>query len=225
LLVVFINIEQLSLIFNKQLQFMLIKTTKFLGSHTNYMNCPEPKFAEYAFIGRSNVGKSSFINTLLQNKKAAKVSHTPGKTQTINCFLINDGWYIADLPGYGYAKVSKSARIKWERMMRDYLNRRTNLMCVFLLVDSSINPQKIDLEYMDWLGEMQLPFKIIFTKCDRTKNNDIDANIEKFKRAALHNWEAMPEYFVTSSAKKLGREDVLVSIGEMNALWGERDAE
>jgi len=202
---------------------MLIKTTVFLGSHTNYKDCPEPKFAEYAFIGRSNVGKSSFINTILQNKKAAKVSHTPGKTQTINCFLINSNWYVADLPGYGYARVSKSARIKWERMMRDYLNRRVNLMCVFLLVDSSINPQKIDLDYMDWLGEMQLPFKIIFTKCDRTKNNDIDANIEKFKAAALQNWEAMPEYFVTSSAKKIGADEVLESIEEMNAIWDERE--
>ena len=193
---------------------MIIKTADFVGCFVSVTKCPEPTLPEYAFIGRSNVGKSSLINMLSGRNKLAKVSNTPGKTQTINHFIINNNWYLVDLPGYGYAKISKVQRRKWEQFIRNYLQKRTNLQCVCLLIDSRIPPQKIDLEFANWLGEMMIPFVIIFTKTDDRKYKP--ENIEVFKQAFLETWEEMPQYFLTSSKSKAGKEEFLEFIEEVN---------
>ncbi len=193
---------------------MIVKTAEFVGCFVSVSKCPEPKLPEYAFIGRSNVGKSSLINMLTERNKLAKVSNTPGKTQTINHFIINDNWYLVDLPGYGYAKISKVQRKKWEQFIRSYLQKRSNLQCVCLLIDARIPPQKIDLEFANWLGEMMIPFVLMFTKTDDRKFKP--ENIEVFKEQFLETWEEMPQHFLTSAKKKTGREEVLSFIEEVN---------
>tara|TARA_B100000795_G_scaffold270053_1_gene262280 strand:+ start:12394 stop:12990 length:597 start_codon:yes stop_codon:yes gene_type:complete len=198
---------------------MKIKTAEFLMSNTRWKECPKPTMPEYAFIGRSNVGKSSLINMLCDNKKLAKTSSTPGKTQLINHFLINESWLLCDLPGYGYAKVSKRDREDWRKMIRQYLFNRENLMNVFVLLDSRVKPQQIDVEFMMDLGENEIPFSIIFTKADKLKPKDLTKNIKAYKEEILMHWEELPPNFITSSEKKKGKEELLAYIDEINAVY------
>lgn len=195
---------------------MVIKTAKFLQSNTKIDKLPAADKPEYAFIGRSNVGKSSLINMLTRNNRLAKVSATPGKTITINHFIINDEWYLVDLPGYGFAKRSLKDREMWEKMLGSYMMRRQNLVTMFVLVDSRIEPQKIDLEFMAKLGEGQIPFVIVFTKADKLKHNQLTNNIEAYKTRLLEEWDELPVMFVTSSENGLGRDDILSLIESYN---------
>lgn len=195
---------------------MLIKTADFVCSNTKVDKLPAPLLPEYAFIGRSNVGKSSLINALTSKKGLAKTSQTPGKTQLINHFLINGIWYLVDLPGYGYAKTSKGNRAEWERFIRRYLRVRKNLQCVFVLVDSRIEPQKNDLDFCCWLGENQVPFMLIFTKADKQSRVKSDQNIAKFKKSLLKWFEEVPSVFLTSAETREGREEVLSVIDNIN---------
>jgi len=171
---------------------------------------------EYAFVGRSNVGKSSLINMLLERKQIAKTSQTPGKTQLINHFLINGKWYLVDLPGYGFAKISKSKRGEFSRIIKDYTEFRQNLVCLFVLVDSRHKPQNNDLNFLEWLGEKGIPFAIIFTKTDKLAKSVKEKNIEDYKNELLTDWETLPEMFITSSETGLGREDILNYIEKLN---------
>ena len=188
---------------------MIIKTASFLQSNTNVTKLPKPDKPEYAFIGRSNVGKSSLINMLTGNNKLAKVSATPGKTITINHFIINDEWYLVDLPGYGFAKRSQKDREMWKKMLDAYILGRQNLVMTFVLVDSRIKPQKIDLDFIAGLGENQMPFAIVFTKADKLGSTQLSANIEVYKNELLKEWEELPTMIVTSSEKKTGRDEIL----------------
>ncbi len=194
----------------------MIKDAKFLGSFTKISQCPNEPLPEYAFIGRSNVGKSTLINMLTNRKKLAKVSHTPGKTKLLNYFKIDDSWYLVDLPGYGYAKVSKSERAAFDKMIRAYLVNRTTLSCVFVLVDSRIPPQSVDLDFMNWLGEMQIPFVLVFTKIDKVKKNQIPKSVKNYYKVLKNTWEELPECFLTSSVSKAGREELLGFIDNIN---------
>lgn len=196
---------------------MLVKSAEFVCSNTQVDKLPDPNLPEYAFIGRSNVGKSSLINALTNRKGLAKTSQRPGKTQLINHFVINDTWYLVDLPGYGYAQTSKKNRADWEKFIRKYLLSRENLQCIFVLIDSRLEPQKIDLEFCCWLGERGLPFMLIFTKADKQSGVKSDQNMAKFKRALLKWFEEVPPRFITSSETRLGVEDVLDKIDEINA--------
>src|SRR5690606_10191933 len=180
---------------------------------------PAPDLPEYAFIGRSNVGKSSLINALTGHRNLAKTSQTPGKTQLINHFLINGEWYIVDLPGYGFAKASKTSRTSWEKLIRRYLLMRENLQCVFVLVDSRLEPQRIDLDFCCWLGEQQVPFLLVFTKADKQSPVKANANIEKFRKALLQWFEEVPPHFLTSAETKSGCEELLATIGDVNAKF------
>ena len=180
---------------------MKIKTAEFIISNTNYKNCPEPQLPEYAFIGRSNVGKSTLINSLVNKKYLAKTSSTPGKTQLINHFLVNKEWYMVDLPGYGYAKTSKHMRAYFHDMITNYLKKRDGLMCLFVLIDSRHPPQKIDQEFMQWLSENTIPFVIVFTKSDKLGKTKLDKNIEFYKKYMLVEWEDLPQTFITSAEK------------------------
>jgi GTP-binding protein len=193
-----------------------ITTAEFICSNTDITKCPPATMPEYAFIGRSNVGKSSLINMLTSKKGLAKTSATPGKTQLINHFIIDNKWYLVDLPGYGYAKASKKERAKWEKFIQNYLLNRANLMCVFVLIDSRHEPQMIDLEFMEWLGKKQVPFVIVFTKTDKESQRIINKNISNYKKKMLETWDALPDMFITSSEKKLGKEEVLTYIQEIN---------
>ncbi|GAA4844937.1 ribosome biogenesis GTP-binding protein YihA/YsxC [Algivirga pacifica] len=195
---------------------MKIKKASFVMSNTDYRKCPTPNLPEYAFIGRSNVGKSSLINALTNKKGLAMTSSTPGKTQLINHFLINENWYLVDLPGYGFARVSKTEKENFQKIIYSYLEKRENLLCTFVLVDIRHAPQKIDLEFMQWLGEHGVPFSIIFTKADKLKKGADDKAVETYKEEFLKTWEEMPPYFVTSSSKKEGLEDLLSFIHEIN---------
>ena len=195
---------------------MLIKTASFLQSNTNVTKLPKPDKPEYAFIGRSNVGKSSLINMLTGNSKLAKVSATPGKTITINHFIINDEWYLVDLPGYGFAKRSQKDREMWKKMLDAYILGRQNLVTTFVLVDSRIKPQKIDLDFISNLGENQVPFVIVFTKADKLGSGQLSANIEVYKNELLKEWEELPTMIVTSSEKKTGRDEILDLIEKYN---------
>ncbi|MCR9254359.1 MAG: ribosome biogenesis GTP-binding protein YihA/YsxC [bacterium] len=195
---------------------MIIKKAQFVLSNSDYKKCPKPTMPEYAFIGRSNVGKSSLINMLTNNSKLAKTSGKPGKTQLINHFIINDNWYLVDLPGYGYAKVSKSDREKWGKMIYDYITQRENLYNIFVLVDSRIPPQSIDMEFINWLGENGIPFAIIYTKTDKLSKNKVAASIAAFKRELSKDWEELPPQFITSSVTKAGKDDLLSYIEEIN---------
>ena len=190
-----------------------ILRAQFVKSSPSLKECPSPDLPEYAFIGRSNVGKSSLINMLCMNGGLAKTSGTPGKTRLINHFLIGDSWYLVDLPGYGYAKVSKKMRETFDKMLFNYLTKRKNLHCVLVLVDSRIPPQAIDLEFINRLGELSLPFVIVFTKTDKTTQKQLNDNVSAFKNELLKTWETLPECFYVSSATKRGREELIAFLG------------
>ena len=198
---------------------MNIKSARFLISNQNVQKCPAPTKPEYAFIGRSNVGKSSLINMLCNNSSLAKISSTPGKTQLINHFIINNEWYLVDLPGYGYAKTSKSQREKFSDMITDYAQKRENLMCLFVLVDSRHEPQKKDLQFMEMLGNAGVPFAIVFTKTDKLGKEKAQLHIEKYKKRLLEDWEEMPPLFVTSAEKREGRDEILDFIDDVGKSW------
>lgn len=195
---------------------MLIKSAEFIMSNSDVAKCPKSRLPEYAFIGRSNVGKSSLINMLTSRKNLAKTSGKPGKTQLINHFLINKNWHLVDLPGYGYAKVSKSSKKVFQKFITEYFLLREQLVNAFVLVDIRHKPQPIDLEFMQWLGENGVPFSIIFTKTDKLKPNAITRHVEDYKTIFLETWEAMPKYFITSSSKDIGKDDVLNYIDTLN---------
>ena len=196
---------------------MIIKTAEFVKSSGKWQECPEPTMAEYAFIGRSNVGKSSLINAMMNRKDLAKTSQTPGKTQLINHFIVNDEWYLTDLPGYGYAKVSKVRRKDFEKLITNYILNRKNLVNLFILVDSRHTPQKIDLEFIEWCGESGIPFSIVFTKADKLKPTVATNNVETYKTELLKAWEDLPEMFLTSAEKKEGTDNILKYIEKTNA--------
>lgn len=198
---------------------MEIKEARFVISNSDARCCPHPILPEYAFIGRSNVGKSSLINMICNQRHLAKTSGTPGKTQLINHFLINKEWYLVDLPGYGYAKVGKSLKATFTTIINRYLTQRTNLQCLFVLVDSRHEPQKIDLEFMREMGQKQVPFSIIFTKADKLKPQELQNNIERYTRTLLAEWEDMPHYFISSATHKLGKEAILDYIDELKGSW------
>lgn len=194
---------------------MKVTTATFISSYADVKKCPSPDKPEFAFIGRSNVGKSSLINMLTNNRKLAKTSVKPGKTQTINHFLINEDWYLVDLPGYGYASVSKSTREGFGKMIEEYTSKRENLDCLFILIDPRVEPQKIDLSFIGWAGQQGIPIAIVFTKADKLKKNELQKNIAAFQKALLREWEELPPMMVTSSEKKAGREDILEFIGDV----------
>jgi GTP-binding protein len=195
---------------------MIIKTAEFVVSNDTVSKCPIDNKAEYAFIGRSNVGKSSLINMIVGNKKLAKTSGRPGKTQLINHFLINDAWYIVDLPGYGYAKASKTSREKWEKFIAEYLTKREQLVNVFVLLDCRLEPQKIDLEFMNWCGEKGIPFSMVFTKIDKLSSSALQKNLAKYKKEMLKYWDALPPVFTSSSESAFGKEKILNYIEAIN---------
>ena len=198
---------------------MEITKANFLCSNTDWKKCPKPNLPEYAFIGRSNVGKSSLINTLTNHKKLAKTSGKPGKTQLINHFIINDSFYLADLPGYGYAKVSKKLREEFQKFTLNYLEKRTNLICLFLLIDLRVKPQKIDTEFMEYCATKEIPFTICFTKSDKLKKAEISTNLKNYKSYLIKEWESFPNYFTTSSINKLGIGEILSFIEEHNLAF------
>ncbi|MCX8522701.1 ribosome biogenesis GTP-binding protein YihA/YsxC [Chryseobacterium formosus] len=195
---------------------MVIKTAEFVKSSGKWQECPEGNIPEYAFIGRSNVGKSSLINGMLNRKDLAKTSGTPGKTQLINHFIINESWYLTDLPGYGYAKVSKVMRRDFEKLINNYILNRNNLVNLFVLVDSRHSPQSIDLEFIQWCGESGVPFSIVFTKADKLKPNVLIKNVEDYKIELHKTWEDLPEIYVTSGEKKTGTDEILSFIQKTN---------
>jgi GTP-binding protein len=195
---------------------MEIKTAEFTLSSPMVSMCPRDTKPEYAFIGRSNVGKSSLINMLCRNKKLAKTSQTPGKTLLINHFIINKEWYLVDLPGYGFAKRSKKEIGKLEQMINGYILQREQLVNVFVLVDVRLEPQKIDLEFIEWLGQSSVPFAIVFTKADKLTQNKVAQQVEAYKKVLLETWEELPPYFVTSSESRVGREELLAYIDKIN---------
>ncbi|MDR1592375.1 MAG: ribosome biogenesis GTP-binding protein YihA/YsxC [Prevotellaceae bacterium] len=186
-----------------------IHSAEFIVSNTDYRQCPSGVLPEYAFIGRSNVGKSSLINMLTKRNGLAKTSSTPGKTLLINHFLINSQWYLVDLPGYGYARISKDRRSGIKGIIKNYILSRTQLVNLFVLIDSRLEPQKIDLEFMEWLGISGVPFSIVFTKSDKQSNRRLMENLDVYKKKLLETWETLPPVFVTSAEKKTGREELL----------------
>ena len=195
---------------------MEILSAEFVISNTKVDKCPQGNLPEYAFIGRSNVGKSSLINMLTNNKKLAKTSATPGKTLLINHFLINNEWYLVDLPGYGYAKISKKEQEKLQQIISSYILHREQMTNLFVLVDSRHEPQKIDMEFIEWLGESGIPFSIVFTKADKSKPTKLKANIDAYLKALKEQWEELPPYFITSSENKTGRTELLNYIESIN---------
>ena len=195
---------------------MNIKEAEFICSNTDHRKCPKADKPEYAFIGRSNVGKSSLINMLASNKKLAKISTKPGKTQLINHFLMDKMWYLVDLPGYGWAKVSKTERAKWDKMIKSYFLERANLQCVFVLVDSRLEPQNIDIEFINWLGTKGIPLVIVFTKTDKINKNKVAQSVARFKKRLLIDWEEMPGYFLSSAINRTGRDEILGFIASVN---------
>jgi GTP-binding protein len=201
---------------------MIVKSATFVESNTDWSKCPAPNIPEYAFIGRSNVGKSSLINLLTNHKKLAKTSSTPGKTQLINHFLINESWYLVDLPGYGYAKVSKKEREKFGKLITNYITKRKNLVNVFLLIDSRHEPQKSDLEFMKFLGKNAIPFTIVMTKIDKLNSAKLGKNLTKYKSELLKTWEALPPIYTTSATSKIGAENILSDISHYNKQLSDR---
>ncbi|MFI8378602.1 ribosome biogenesis GTP-binding protein YihA/YsxC [Leeuwenhoekiella sp. NPDC079379] len=196
---------------------MRIKSAEFLVSNSNVAKCPQNKMPEYAFIGRSNVGKSSLINMLTDRKNLAKTSGRPGKTQLINHFVINETWYLVDLPGYGYARVSKKAKKEFQKFITQYFEEREQLVSAFVLIDCRHDPQPIDKEFMEYMGEKQIPFSIIFTKADKLKPKALERNIENYKQALLEGaWLEMPNYFISSASNSEGKEEILEYIGSIN---------
>lgn len=190
----------------------MVKSAEFVKSSSDYRQSPKADRAEFAFIGRSNVGKSSLINALVNKKDLAKTSSQPGKTQLINHFLIDAQWYLVDLPGYGYAKVSKSSREVWGKMIRNYILKRENLLNVYVLIDSRLTPQKIDIEFINFLGENAVPFTIVFTKIDKQSAGKTEENLEVYKQELLKYWEELPNIILTSSEKRKGLDELLDSI-------------
>jgi GTP-binding protein len=198
---------------------MIIQSAEFLCSNSDYRKCPTPVHPEFAFIGRSNVGKSSLINMITGRKGLAKTSGTPGKTQLINHFIINNNWNLVDLPGYGFAKTSQTNRVSWMEMIRGYLLHRENLLCTFVLVDSRLKPQAIDLDFMEWMGKKQLPFVILFTKTDKLTKNELQSNLAAYKKQLSQHWDPLPVHFTTSSESGLGRDAVLDYIASVMPLF------
>ncbi|EEI90084.1 ribosome biogenesis GTP-binding protein YsxC [Sphingobacterium spiritivorum ATCC 33300] len=198
---------------------MLVKKAEFVCSNTRVDKLPDPTLPEYAFIGRSNVGKSSLINAMTNKKGLAKTSQKPGKTQLINHFIINDEWFLVDLPGYGFAQTSKTNRSEWQKFIRRYLTHRDNLQCVFVLIDSRHEPQKIDLDFCCWLGECGLPFMLVFTKADKQSAVKSDVNIAKFRKSLLQWFEEVPPHFLTSAEAKTGCEPILEMINDINTRF------
>ncbi len=198
---------------------MQITSAVFVKSSAGLKDCPPPDKPEYAFIGRSNVGKSSLINNITQRRSLAKTSSTPGKTQLINHFLINDAWYLTDLPGFGFAKVSKDTRLKWEKMIMNYLIKRDNLLNTFLLVDSRHAPLATDLQFISWFGEQGLPFCLVFTKTDKLSQNKIRSNFELYKKKLSEDWDPLPPVILSSSTTGLGRDAVLEVIAQANTSF------
>ncbi len=195
---------------------MEIKEARFVMSNTDVQKCPAPDKPEYAFIGRSNVGKSSLINRITNKKSLAKISGKPGKTRLINHFLINEEWYLVDLPGYGYAEVPKKERLKWEQFIKRYILQRENLYCLFVLVDSRHEPQKPDLEFMEWLGISEVPFTIVFTKTDKLKPEELKTNLKKYEEKMFETWETMPGYYISSAETGEGTAEILEFIEHLN---------
>lgn len=196
---------------------MQINTAVFEVSNSDVLKCPKEFIPEYAFIGRSNVGKSSLINMITNNKKLAKTSGTPGKTQLINHFRINNNWYLVDLPGYGYARVSKKTKKTFQSFIKNYFLKREQLICSFILIDCRLEPQRIDMDFMQFMGESEIPFCIIFTKADKVPPAVLAKNIENYKKVLLEDsWEDFPDYFVTSSSSKTGREELLNYIQQVS---------
>ncbi|MBF1316344.1 MAG: YihA family ribosome biogenesis GTP-binding protein [Porphyromonadaceae bacterium] len=195
---------------------MVIKSAEFVISNSRVEKCPTTGLPEYAFIGRSNVGKSSLINMLTARKGLAMTSQKPGKTQLINHFIINDAWYLVDLPGYGYARLGKDSRDSLRRMIEDYVLERKELVLLFVLLDCRHDPQKIDLEFIQWLGEEGVPFALVFTKADKLSKGRLAANVEAYKTKLREEWEELPPIFVTSSEERMGRDELLGYIEEIN---------
>jgi len=195
---------------------MEIKEARFVVSNTNIKKCPPPDKPEYAFIGRSNVGKSSLINRITNKKSLAKISGKPGKTRLINHYLINEEWYLVDLPGYGYAEVPKKERMKWEQFIRNYILQRENLYNLFVLIDSRHDAQQVDLEFMEWLGIHAIPFTIIFTKTDKLKPIELETNLKKYEEKMFETWEIMPGYFISSAETGQGTVEILDFIEKVN---------
>lgn len=195
---------------------MIIRRTSFVKSSASIKECPDPAYPEYAFMGRSNVGKSSLINMLTNARNLAKTSSTPGKTRLINHFLINDSWYLTDLPGYGFAKVSKSMRARWEGLLQSYLLTRSNLVNSFLLVDIRHAPLDNDLAFIEWMGKHQIPFVIVFTKADKLSQQQMLSKLNHYKKILSQSWEPLPPYTVTSSISGAGRDDILAIIEQCN---------
>jgi GTP-binding protein len=192
---------------------MIIKTAKFLKSSSKLSECVKSHLPEFAFIGRSNVGKSSLINMLCNNYKLAKISASPGKTKLINHFVINDNWYLVDLPGYGYAKTSKVQKIEFEKIIIEYCSKRDNLVCLFVLIDSRLPLQQIDAEFLQWCGEKEIPFSIVYTKADKNSKNELRKNIAKIEEKLLLVFSELPNSFITSSEKNIGKDELLNFIG------------
>jgi len=188
---------------------LIIKKVTFIKSSTKAQDCPDEPFPEFAFTGRSNVGKSSLINMLSNRTKLARTSSTPGKTQLINHFLMNDSWYLVDLPGYGYAKMPESERQKMMKMIREYILMSKHLVCLFLLIDVRLDMQKADKEFLQFLGKNQVPFVLVFTKTDKLKKSQLKKNLDQYRNTMLQTWETLPETFLTSALKKTGRDDIL----------------
>ncbi len=198
---------------------MKIKSAEFVISNSEVSKCPDSSLPEYAFIGRSNVGKSSLINMITSRKNLAKTSGRPGKTQLINHFLINESWHLVDLPGYGYARVSKMTKKTFQKFITAYFEKRKQMLCAFVLIDSRHNAQPIDLEFMQYLGEQGIPFCIIFTKADKLKPKALERNIEAYKGTMLEIWEEMPQYFTTSAESGFGKDEVLQYIDSLNSQF------
>ena len=193
---------------------MEITQAEFISSHGDVSQCPPPSMPEFAFIGRSNVGKSSLINMLTNRRSLAKTSVKPGKTQTINHFLINKSWYLVDLPGYGYASVSRSKRFSWGKMIEQYILKRETLNCVFVLIDSRLEPQSIDLDFIKWVGSKEIPICLVFTKTDKLNKNEFQKNSATFERALGETWSELPEMIVSSAVTKMGKKELLAFIHE-----------
>lgn len=197
---------------------MEIKSAVFHVSNTKVEKCPVTELDEFAFIGRSNVGKSSLINMLMGNKKLAKTSQSPGKTRLINHFLVNNQWFLVDLPGYGYAKVSKTQRDEFQKMINSYFLKRENLVTTFILVDSRLSPQPIDIEFMSWCGEENIPFSIVFTKTDKLTSGNLQKNIQAYKKELSQYWEELPQMFLTSATQQKGKNEILEYIDQLLSI-------
>ncbi len=198
---------------------MDIKTADYSASYPRLTACPNQTIPEYAFIGRSNVGKSSLINMLMGRKELARVSKKPGKTQMLNFFIVNKKWNLVDLPGYGYAKISKTKRNEWRKMIEGYLQKREQLQCAFILLDSNIKAQQIDIDFMNWMGEARVPFVIVYTKADRSKPVELETNIKAIQTTILEYWNELPQQFITSSNSGEGRDEILSFIEEVNERY------